>query len=230
MGLSEAARAALRASPLFSRLSEEDFAALETIAEPSSWPRDALLFQQGDECYGFFVVVDGLVKIYRSGPDGRDTIIHLVGPGEHFAEAALFEERDFPASASCTEACELILLRREPFLRLMGERARFARGLCAGMSQWMRRLVSRVENLTMAEAPRRLARFLLDLKLQRSGGELFLELPARKYLIAGQLGMTAPTFSRCLARLEEEKLIRVDGRRLVVLDPDRLEQRAADTT
>lgn len=226
MSLSDDARAAIAASPMFCRLKEPDLALLEKCGAERAYGKDETLFAHGDPCRGFYLVVDGMVKVYRVGTDGRETVLHLVGPPDHFAEAALFEDLEYPASAICTEASVLIFFERDRFLHLIAEHSSFALGLFAGLSLWIRRMVGRVEGLTVTDAPQRLARMLVDLKLQGRGGERFVELPARKYLIAGQLGMTAPTFSRCLAKLETDGVVRVEGRKLFVLDPDRLEELA----
>lgn len=226
MSLSDDARAAIAASPMFSRLKDADLALLDQCATERRYGRDETVFDHGDTCRGFYLVVDGMVKVYRIGGDGRETVLHLVGPPDHFAEAALFEDLDYPASAICTEESTLVFFERDGFLQLIARHSSFALGLFAGMSLWLRRMVGRVESLTVTDAPQRLARLLVDLKLQGRSGERFVELPARKYLIAGQLGMTAPTFSRCLAKLEADGLVRVEGRKLYVLDADRLEELA----
>ena len=224
--LSKDAREALRANAMFARLADSDMEAVVGIAEERRVAKGTLLFRQGESCEGFYVVVDGLVNVYRAGSEGRDTIIHLAGAGETFAEAALLEGFDYPASAAAAEDGVLVWLPREPFLQLVTQRPSVSLGMLAGMSQWLRRMVNRIENLTVSESPQRLARFLLDLKLHGPPGERYIELPARKYLVAGQLGMTAPTFSRCLARLEQSGLVRVEGRRLIVLDSDGLDELA----
>ncbi|GAB4224076.1 MAG: cAMP-activated global transcriptional regulator CRP [Acidobacteriota bacterium] len=222
--LSDEARQAIGASPLFARLSPEDREALEDCAREFTFPRDAIVFHQGEPGRGFWLVAEGMVKIFREAPDGREVVLHLVGPPDNFAEVTLFEGSEYPATATCVEDSRLVLFERDGFLRLLAGRPSFALGLFAGMSLWLKRLVERIETLSVADAPRRLARFLLDLKLRREAGHAFVELPARKYLIAAQLGMTAPTFSRCLARLEDEGLIRVAGQRIEILDADRLEE------
>jgi CRP/FNR family transcriptional regulator len=226
MAVSDDARAALRASGFFSRLGDDDFLRLEAICEEGVWPKGRVIFQQDEPSRGFYLVVEGLVTVYRAAPDGKDTILHLVGPPDCFAEAAIFDEATYPASAACAEQSRLLLIERRGFLALLTERPSFAIGLFSGMASWLKRLVQRVENLSVTEAPQRLARFLLDLKLKGPQGERYVELPAKKYLLAGQLGMTAPTFSRCLARLEEQGLVRVEGRRLVIVNPDGLDELA----
>lgn len=226
MALSEDARDALRANAMFAGLADEDLGAVARIAEERAVAKGTLMFRQGESCEGFYLVVDGLVNVFRAGPEGRDTIIHLAGAGETFAEAALLQGFDYPASASTAEDSILVWFAREPFLELVASRPSVSLGMLAGMSQWLRRMVGRIENLTVSESPQRLARFLLDLKLRGAPGERYIELPARKYLVAGQLGMTAPTFSRCLTRLEKAGLVRVEGRKLFVLDADGLDELA----
>jgi CRP/FNR family transcriptional regulator len=214
----------LASSPLFRGLGEDDRAALRDLVVERRYARGELIFDQDDPATGFFVVAEGLVKVFRAAGDGRETTLHLVGPPDHFAEAALFGEATYPASAMAAESSTLLFLDKRGFLELITTRPSFALGLFAGMARWLRRLVSLVENLSAAEAPQRLARYLLDLRMQGARDERYVELPAKKHLLAGQLGMSAPTFSRCLAKLENEGLVRVEGRKLFILDADGLDE------
>ena len=222
--ISEAAQRAIRACAMFSRLEPASIDEIFGCVRESHHRRGTVLFEATDPCQGFYLVVDGIVKVYRAGTDGQETIVHLVGPEETFAEAAMFAEMDYPVSAACTEPCHLLFFEGDRFISLLGTDFGLVRGMFAGMSMWLRRLVDQIDSLGYVDAPRRLARYLIDLPMRREGEQRFVELPARKYLIAGQLGMTPPTFSRCLYRLERNSLIAVEGRRVVILDGVKLER------
>ena len=84
------AAAALRSTPLASELPEGDRTRLSGIAVTRSVPKGQLLFSDGEACAGLFLVTQGRVKLFKLSPDGREKVIHLVSPGETFAEAALF--------------------------------------------------------------------------------------------------------------------------------------------
>lgn len=216
----------IAACPLFAHLDHSALDAVAACARRVKLSRGDIIFHTGDPCRGFYLVEDGMVKVFRLSAEGRESILHLVGPREVFAEAALFADRDYPAHAEMIESGHLLLIQRDPFLLLLQQHFEVARGVLAGMSVWLRRLVDQVETLALEQAPQRLARYLIELPMLADGDRRYLQLPARKYLIAGQLNMTAPTLSRCLTRLEAAGLIQVDGRRVYVLEPAGLGQLA----
>src|SRR3954464_8426508 len=101
--------AVLRELPHFRALPAD---ALETIARGSKLGVHSpgeILFRQGEPCRAFFVVKSGAVRVYRSGKDGREQVLHHVRAGQSFAEAALLSTGRYPADAMVTEdATEIV--------------------------------------------------------------------------------------------------------------------------
>src|SRR5262245_21718034 len=89
----------LAALPHFRDLPPERRAKVAALARLVEVAAGEDVFREGQRCDGFYSVKEGLVRIYKRAPDGRDQVIHLIGPGHTFAEAALFHFGIFPASA-----------------------------------------------------------------------------------------------------------------------------------
>ena len=81
--------------------------------------------------------------------------------------------------------------------------------------------LNEIDTLTLGNASRRVARYLCQ---EQEAGNGHIQLCVPKRLIASQLGIQPETFSRILHRLEDEGIIRIDGRQIDVLDRQRLEQ------
>ena len=75
---------------LFAGLTESDVGLLSSIIKVRSCSRGEILFEDGERATGFYVVSAGKVKIYKLSPGGKERILHVVQPGNSFADAAIF--------------------------------------------------------------------------------------------------------------------------------------------
>ena len=184
-------------------------------------PKGTLVFDQGDACRGMFIVHAGAVKILKTGPDGREHVLHVVHKGDCFGEAALFLGTGYPAAAQAVTDSVLILTPKEKLLGLLRTAPDLCLQMMGAMAIWARRLVDKVEILTLKDAGARLADYLLN-ELGRA--DTRAESPARvqlripKNVLASHLAMSNETLSRLLARFEAHGLIAVNGRVIRILD------------
>ncbi len=95
------------AIPLFSGLSEGQLQDLAMIVIDQMFRRGQTIFLEGEEGSGFYVVITGKVKVYKLSPDGKEQILHILGPGEPFAEVPVFAGQRFPANAEALEESRL---------------------------------------------------------------------------------------------------------------------------
>lgn len=213
-------RQLLRHIPLFAGLSNEDLAALQEIGRIKEHNRGELLFSEGEDAEGFFVVLDGKVKVYKLSAEGKERILHVIPPGGTFAEAAIFGDGLYPAYAETLQTCKLLFLPKAGFLDLLMNNGRMSINMIAGLSKFLRQFAMQVEELTFKDVPSRLARYLLTLS---KGRAKTVELPISKTQLASNLGTVSETLSRTLRKLSEDDLIRVSGKSIEILDHERLE-------
>ena len=219
--------AQLKQSLLFSGLNEADLQALAAIAVRRAFSKGESLFSEGDEATGFYLLVDGHLKLCRVSADGREKVLHFVRPGETFAEAAFFGDGRYPAEARAVEAGEAIFLPKQVFMELMEHKPQFALNLVVSLSLSLRRFARQIEELTFADVASRLASFLLKRASEKStsyGGITYLELGIKKGELAAQLGTAGETISRTFRKLKEEGIIELEGRKVTILQMDRLQQ------
>lgn len=215
----------IRRLPLFEGL---EASMLERLLEPGRVvcpARGEQLFARGDRAACFYIILVGWVKVFRTTPDGRESVVHVFTRGESFAEAAIFAGGDYPVSASAATPSRLLAVPAEPFLAMLEQEPRVARNMLAAMSRHLRELVTALEQLQAHSASQRLANFLLGL-VPAEGAEADLHLPIDKGLIAARLGMKPETLSRALAALREEGL-EVSGERVRVPDVQHLRRLAS---
>jgi CRP-like cAMP-binding protein len=146
-----------------------------------------------------------------------------MGPGQTFAEAAVFVFGVYPVSATAVEpATELVEVSGPGFLQLLESDPRLARKMMGSLCQRLVSLVQRVEELSIPSAAARLARYVLGCPSQ-AGAALEVVLPMAKKELAAHLAMTPETLSRQFARWRERGWIEMDGRTVAIRDPASLE-------
>ncbi|OLN25670.1 Hcp transcriptional regulator HcpR (Crp/Fnr family) [Desulfovibrio sp. DV] len=210
---------------LFSGLGTKELAALAGIAEMRHYGRGQDIFFSGDAAEGFFSVASGKVRIYQTSLSGKEHILHVFGPGEVFAEVAVFAGGVYPASAQALEEGEYLFFPRERFRRLLADDPDLAMNMLGLLSVRLRQLVKKLEDLSLREVPARLAAHLLLLGAESKKRVLSLDLP--KGQLAAYLGTIPETLSRVLRRFADEGLISLSGHAIEILDAPRLETLAA---
>ena len=205
----------LKHAMLFSGLNKKARESVARLATDRKVPAGQTVVRDGDPADGFYVILDGKVKVYKLAPDGRQQILHVFGPGQAFGEAAMFAGETFPAFAETLAESRLAFFPRDRFLKGLGENPALAFGLIASLARLCRQLTGLIEQIALTDVAGRLARYLTDLARRKGvplekGQTVRLDIP--KGELARQIGTAPETLSRGLARLAAADLIAVDGK------------------
>jgi len=211
----------LGAVPLFEGLALGQLRALGEISEERQVSKGEIIFSDGDDGVGFFVIKTGMVKVYKVSWDGKEQVLHLFGPGEPFGEVPVFTGDRFPANAQAMEDGVVMFFPRRSFLTLIRGNPDLALKLLAVLSKRLRRFTALIEDLSLKEVPGRLAAYLLYMKEIR-GGDMVIELDIPKNLLASLLGTIPETLSRVLGKMDKKGLIESEGPRIRIKDLDGL--------
>ncbi len=222
--------ATLRRAPIFSGLDGADLQAIAGEAQLREVPKGAALFAEGDEARGFYLCVDGKLKVFKTAPDGREQILHFIFPGETFAEVALFAGKSYPASSQALEASRVAFIPREGLVRLVRARPELSFKLLAGTALWVRRLTDLIAEYAKT-VPARVAGYLLAEALRQRPTAIAdgarVRLAVNKGELAAHLGTVPETLSRAFAKLRDEGLVEVEEREVVIRDLAALRDLAA---
>lgn len=206
----------LASCDFFARISEDALDRLSAMALRRKHSKGETIFRQGDPCPGLFVLESGSVRVFKLAPSGKEHVLHMVEPGQTFAEVAVIGGFACPAFAQATEDSATVLLPAAPFVRALQSDHQLCLQLMASMAWWVRQLVGLMEDIVLRDATGRLARHILHAGKEESGE--FIWAPLKKDL-ASHLNLTSETLSRSLRRLTDAGLIeQSDVRRLRILD------------
>jgi CRP-like cAMP-binding protein len=215
----------LKQAALFSRLDQASLVALGHIARIRRADPKEVLFATGDRATGFFVLLEGKVKLYKISTDGKEYILRVVRAGETFAEAAAFSGLGYPVFAEALEPCRLAQFGVNEFRHLIQRSPQLALNMIATMAELLQALTVKIEDLSLREVGARLCRHFLELAEQEFGtpedGET-LKLETTKTALAARLGTVSETLSRTFRKLQQHGLIRVERNRVTILNCRRL--------
>lgn len=200
-GLTDTDIRLLRSVSLFSKLDDTVMMDLLQDSSVRHYPRNTVLFFQGDPADRFCVIFEGWVKLFRQTADGHESVLHLSGPKDSFAEAAIFDSHDFPVNAEVVYDARILVVPADTFLTRLRSSADICLDMMGALSRRNRFLVQTVEQMSVKSSAERLATFLVGLCLGDTP-QCEINLPLDKSLIAGRLNMQPETLSRGFAKLK----------------------------
>jgi len=187
---------------------------LQTLTTPSLHPivRGAFIFQPGDHSHVLHGIASGSNRMVRYNEAGEEIIIYRAGPGQTFAEAALFSDI-FHCGAVAETDCQLLLFDKQKILTAMDNEPNILRQYNILLSHQVRDLRSLLEIRSIRSAPDRIMHYL---RLQAAPDGCCVFSHSFKDL-AGLLGLAHETLYRSLRKLEEEGAITRQGREIIVV-------------
>jgi len=215
----------IAAIPLFNGLPEDQIGAIQQIAVEKQINKGELIFSEGEDGNGFFVIAEGRVKIFKVSSEGKEQILHIFGPGQPFGEVPVFAGQRFPANAQAIDKTRALFLPRAAIVDLIASNPSLALNMLAVMSKRLRQFTVQIENLSLKEMPARLASYLIYLADEQEADEIVI-LKISKGQLASLLGTIPETLSRIFAKLSGQHLIRVEGKKITLLDRAGLENLA----
>lgn len=216
-------RGVLKRSGFFDTVSDELIDRIGRISRIERYDKGELIFAEDAPSSGMYVVAVGAVKIYKIGADGREHVLHVAEPGQTFGEAAIFMgSAGFPAYAGAVKNSTVIFIPKQPMLDLLGKEPQLCFQVLGSLAMWTRRLVTKLELLTLRDASSRLAEYTVT----RAGdaGTMEFDLAIPKHTLAAQLAISSETLSRLLTRFEAQGLIEYEGRHIRILDMNELRE------
>ena len=211
--------------PLFNGLPDDQMVAIRKIALEKEFNKGEIIFSEGDEGNGFFVIAEGRVKVFKLSTEGKEQILHIFGPGQPFGEVPVFAGQKFPANAQAIDRTRVLFFPRASIVNLISANPSLALNMLAVMSKKLRQFAVQIENLSLKEMPARLASYLIFLADEQNKDEV-VTLKISKGQLASTLGTIPETLSRAFAKLSGQNLINVDGKKITLLDRRGLEDLA----
>lgn len=207
--------------PAFATIAAEDRELIAAVATLRSYGRGDCLFREGDPSEAFLFVLDGLVKLVKSTPAGKEMILEIFGAGDPVGVVAAYAGKPLPATAEALTPVHCLAIPSAAFFGLLESHPRLVRGLLAGLTLRLVELTTRLSDLAGARVEERMARLLLrkaaELGKQIAEG-VFVPLALSRQELADLSGTTLETAIRVMSRWGKRSLVETRGDGFVILD------------
>jgi CRP-like cAMP-binding protein len=214
--------AALAATDLFGGLSAAVLDALAAAAVPRRFDKGALLFGEGDPGAALLVVTSGAVSVFRTSPSGERAVLAVLRPPEVFGELALLDGAPRSAGAEAIAPTTVLAMRREAFVRLLSSQPALVEPLLGHLGAMIRRLSEQAADHVFLDLGGRVAKALLRL----ANGSDPRAVTLTQGRLAELVGGSRQSVNGILGGLAERGIVRVDGRRILLVDEPALRRRA----
>lgn len=217
-------QAFLASLPLFREAASVELDRIAAGTTELHVPRGEMLFNKGDPCLGFHLVIYGQVKLAFVSPQGSEKVVEIVGPGYSFGEALMFMEKPYIVMAQTLADSLLLHVSRDAVFAELERNPKFARKMLAGLSRRLHGLIADVESYSLQSCTQRVIGYLLRQGEDQAAANsaYAVTLPTSKAVVASRLNLTPEHFSRILHDLADDGLISVDGREVKILDVAKL--------
>ncbi|MEQ8677728.1 MAG: Crp/Fnr family transcriptional regulator [Aggregatilineales bacterium] len=208
--------------PYFQGLSRASLACVEQVAHRHIYQAGSVIFNESEDCAGFHVVLDGLVRIYRVNQEGRLHTLSLLRSTSTFNEVAALDGRHNPFNAVAVTNSEIMIISHKELMTLIARDRVLLENYVRQLAHMNREYIERLEDMTFRSIPSRLAKLFLH---ETTYADQIEEAPTKltQEEIAAVLGTTREVVGRALRGLLNAGLLRKEGRLVYIADRDGLE-------
>lgn len=195
-------------------LDEHELRALAAHASVQTFPKGAVIVNEGDQSDSIFIIQSGRVKVFLHGKDGREMVLNVHGAGEYFGEMVL-DEGPRSASVMTLETSKFLVISKSDFRRFLAAHPDFAMKLINRLMRRVRALTVNVGSLALLDVYGRIARLLLELAVEQDGALVIGERLTQKD-IADRVGASREMVSRIFKDLVAGGYIVLENKRIVI--------------
>ncbi len=194
----------IRNVSLFSKLTDQELEAISRITHVNSHGKGHVVCQEGEKGDALYVILKGKVKVCLYDENGREYILDAIGEGGFFGELALIDELPRSANVITLEQCDLLVVKRQDFVRVLMENPTITLGILKVLSRRLRAADEKIKGLAFYSVEGRILKHLMDVGRQ-TGVEvkefLVIERGPTQVEIASSCGCSRETVSRMLKHL-----------------------------
>jgi CRP/FNR family cyclic AMP-dependent transcriptional regulator len=219
----------LARSGIFQGVDHDAAEALAKDMETIDVRKGEVIFSEGEPGDSLYIVLSGKIKVGRRAQDGRQNLIAVMGPSDMVGELSLFDPGPRTATATAVVDTRLARLRKQALRPWLNNRPEIAEQLLRVLARRLRRTNDALADLIFTDVPGRVAKNLLQMAGRfgtRDGGVLRVTHDLTQEELAQLVGASRETVNKALADFASRGWLRLDGKSVIILDPERLARRA----
>ncbi len=206
---------ALSKISIFSHLSEEALRSLASHAIIKSFPKNAIVINEGDETASFHIILSGAVRVYVSDESGKELTLSIDGTGKYFGELALLDDEPRSASVITTDKSTCGIISKAEFKSWLNKNPSAPFSIIKGLAKKVRTLTDKVRTLALSDVYGRLIIELQNMSEDENGTRIINTRPTQQEL-ANMIGSSREMVSKIFKELIKGGYVTVEGKSLTI--------------
>ena len=208
---------------LFKKLNSDEFNRLNYEKTCSLYKKGTTIYREGSRLTGFFCVTKGIIKIYKTGIDGKEQIIRFAKKGEIIAYRSLLSKELACTTAKVIDDAVLCHIPYQTLLYLIQSNWQFSHHMLQIVCAELRDANDYITDIAQKTVRERLAEVLLLLKENFDlDNQNTLQISLTREELANTVGTATESVIRLLSEFKQDKLIELQGRKIKFIDIPRL--------
>jgi len=218
-------RCALETVSIFNHLTPEETEMINFEKDFRKYSRGDVLYQEGNRISGFYCIHKGIIKVFKTGFDGKEQIIRFARPGEIIAYRSVLSNEPACTSAKVIEDCQVCFIPSEILISLIKTNSSFSLELLKLACHELGEANSFITDIAQKTVRERLAEILLllmnDFGLDEQNN---LRISLTREELANIVGTATESVIRLLSEFKSDKLVELNGRKIRILNRKGLEK------
>ena len=207
-------------------LSKEELIRISACKTSQHIKKGEVLFEEGQYINGVFCIKGGVCKVTKMSTNGRDQIVKLIKKGDLIGERSLISEEASNLKATAVNDMEVCFIPKEEIVKDLKQNTNFTMSILRELATSLKEADNVIVDMAQKTVKQRLAETLLYLqenfKSLEEQGPLNIQLSRED--IASLIGTATESAIRLLSTFKKEKLIRLKGKEIYILDPKSLQR------
>lgn len=215
----------IKENTLFSGLTSNQIDIFKDHITTSFHKKREVVYMEGDDCKGLYVVRLGRVKLVRSSRSGKEHIIKILQNGDMLGLEAFYAGKKYTSTAIAMEETDLCFMERSAFFGVLRAEPDISERLITALSRELDQAYEQIGNMGLYSAREKLAHLLCSLSDEygvKENGSIRLHLTFSRLELAEMLGITQETSIRLLKSFEGEGILDIKKKELLIKNMDAL--------
>lgn len=214
----------LKTSSLFEQLTEEEYALLNYDKNCQVYKRGDFIFHEGNHSTGFYCVNEGIVKLFKTGTEGREQIIAFAKKGDIIGYRSVLSKETFCTTAKVISEAFVCFIPATRLFKLVETNHDFSLKLIQQACKELGTANKYITDIAQKTVKERLAEVLITLLEQFGVNEDgYLNIPLTREELANLVGTATESVIRMLSQFKSQDLIELKGRKIKILDEKQLQ-------
>lgn len=214
--------ALLRKVGLFSELDNEILSLIASGVIEKDFGKNNIIFLEGQKASAVYFIKRGKIKLSKMSEQGKEVIVHILGPGDIFAEVILFQKNTtYPVTAEVIEEAKVGMIKNDDMEKIILKKPQVAVELIRVLTEKIMVMQERIRHLGSNDAVDRTIQVLLTLASGHGtktpkGIQICVNITRQD--LASFVGTTRETISRVLSKLANASIVDITGKNIIITD------------